>query len=130
MMQATIASWVLRDPIKSKKEFIEEICIKGFPQLLEYIDLHESLRSSGFNIHPAMYSKYIFSKQTAMKMIKDGTLALYEDFIYKDDIEIFSSKGFRKILTKLTLEKLQHIDFLEEEYRMYVIDMYDLRVDC
>jgi hypothetical protein len=65
-----------------------------------------------------------------MKMIKDGTLALYEDFIYKDDIEIFSSKGFRKILTKLTLEKLQHIDFLEEEYRMYVIDMYDLRVDC
>ncbi len=43
-MESTIADWVLRQSPKTKKEFIEELCVKGFPQLLEYIELHEMMR--------------------------------------------------------------------------------------
>jgi len=129
-MESTIADWVLRQSPKTKKEFIEELCVKGFPQLLEYIELHEMLRQSGFIFEPAYFKRLIFSKGYVMNLIKKGELVARRDFIVNEEgNEIFNSRGMMKILSKEAKTYLSNLDYLEFEYKMYVSDINELRVE-
>lgn len=129
-MESTIADWVLGHNPKTKKEFIEELCVKGFPQLLKYIELHEMLSQKGFIFEPARFKNFIFSKGYVMDMIKRGILINKTDFIVNEEgNEIFNSRGMMKILSKETKDYLGNLDYLEFEYKMYVSDINELRID-
>lgn len=129
-MESTIADWILYQKPKARKEFIEDLCVKGFPHLVKYLDLFENLKSKKFSLEPRIYSEFILPKRIVMSMIKSNILRKEVDFVNNENgIEIFSATGMLKILLEDTKHYLANIEYLECEYRMYVNDMYDLRID-
>jgi len=129
-MESTIADWVIYKNPKSRKDFIEELCSKGFPSLLKYIDMYEDMRRSGFVLQPSLYAEFILPKRIVMDMVKNDLLRKGIDFINNENgVEVFSSHGMRKILLPETKKQMMDLDYLEFEYKMYMRDILDLRVD-
>ncbi len=121
-MDATIAEWIMYHDPKSKKQFVEELCLKGFPHLLRYIELHEKLKRRK-KINPFEFREFLLKKSEAMQLVNPDC-----DFNVVDGVELFSSNGIRKILKKEARERLKDLDSLDMEYRAYRDNWQSLRM--
>ncbi len=132
-MESIIAELVLSGTIYKKTDFVLYICRKCCVHLLDYIHLYEELHKhkskSKYFYNLEDWLSFIKSKEDIENMTLDKLIVENRDFSIIDDIHMYNSYGFEKLLTEDCLFFLRQLNYIYEEYKYYLEDLHELNTE-